>query len=344
VNDARMQLHQNAIVIDSHNDTTVSHIRRGNIGLGGDSRGNSLKDGTVAYLRGRYDKETTAEAVQINFPKMKQGGVDAAFFAVDVTRALKNHLTYALDAFGFLDVEVEENSEQVVIAKSASEIRRAKENGKLALLLVVENSDGVEGSLNVLRMLHRLGVRSIGLTHNISSWAADGNAETDSGGGLTSFGVRLVEEMNTLGILVDVSHISEPGFWDVMKVSQRPVIASHSNCRAVCDHPRNLSDGQIQALAENGGAMGVTFVPSFVSDTSPSIDDLFLHIDHAIQLVGPDHVGIGSDFDGGGTLVKDATVFPELTVQLCERGYSDEDVRKILGENHLRVIEGAIGD
>ena len=140
--------------------------------------------------------------------------------------------------------------------------------------------------------------QSIGLTHNISSWAADGNAETDSGGGLTSFGVRLVEEMNTLGILVDVSHISEPGFWDVMKVSQRPVIASHSNCRAVCDHPRNLSAGQIQALAENGGAMGVTFVPSFVSDTSPSIDDLFLHIDHAIQLGGPDHVGIGSDFDG----------------------------------------------
>ena len=338
-----IRLHQDAVVIDSHNDTTVSHIRRGNLSLSGGGTGNG-RDGTVAYLRGRFDRGASADPVQINFPKMREGGVDAAFFAVDVTRALKNHLTYALDAFGFLDSEVEANSEQVVIARTASEILKAKENGKLALLLVVENSDGVEGSVNVLRMLYKLGVRSIGLTHNISSWAADGNAETGSGGGLTSFGVELIEEMNALGMLVDVSHISEPGFWDVMDVAQRPVIASHSNCKGVCDHPRNLSDKQIQALAENGGSMGITFVPSFVSDTSPTIEGLLEHIDHAVQLVGSDHVGIGSDFDGGGTLVKDATVFPEFTERLCQRGYSDEDIRKILGENHLRVIREAIGD
>jgi len=340
-----LRLHKDALVIDSHNDTTVSHIRRGNLGLSGEKPPEEdLREGTVAYLRGRFDEATVAEPVQINFPKMRSGGLDVAFFAIDVTRAWKHHLTYAMDALGFLDSEVEANSEQVVIVRTASEILRAKADGKLALLLVIENSDGVEASVNVLRMVHKLGVRSIGLTHNISSWAADGNAESGSGGGLTSFGVTLIEEMNRLGMLVDVSHISEAGFWDVMKASTRPVIFSHSNCQGVCDHPRNLSDKQIRALAENGGSMGVTFVPSFVSESSPTLEGLLDHIDHAVQLVGADHVGIGSDFDGGGTLVEDATVFPEITERLSRRGYSDEDLRKILGQNHLRVIREAIGD
>ncbi|MDA0746481.1 MAG: membrane dipeptidase, partial [bacterium] len=168
-------------------------------------------------------------------------------------------------------------------------------------------------------------------------------AETRSRGGLTSFGVGLVEEMNLLGMLVDVSHISEHGFWDVMEVSAKPVIASHSNCKAVCDHPRNLNDKQIKALAENGGSMGVTFVPSFVDAEKPTLQRLLDHVDHAVQLVGADYVGIGSDFDGGGTLVEDATVFPQITEGLAGRGYTEEDLRKILGGNHLRVLTEAIG-
>ncbi len=335
-------LHREALVIDSHNDTVVSHIRRGNLGLSGEPAANrDRRSGTVAYLRGPLDRAARAQEVQIDFPKMRAGGVDAAFFAVDVTRAWKNHLTYALDAFGFFDVEAEQN--EVVIARSADDIVEAKRAGKLSAVLVVENSDGTEGSLNVLRMLHRLGVRSIGLTHNTSSWGADGNAETRSGGGLTTFGVQLVEEMNRLGMLVDVSHISEHGFRDVMETAQRPVIASHSNCKAVCDHPRNLSDEQIQALAANGGSMGVTFVPGFVDAEAPTLERLLDHIDHAVQLVGADHVGIGSDFDGGGTLLEDAAAFPRITEGLLERGYSEGDVKKVLGENHLRVLREALG-
>jgi membrane dipeptidase len=128
-----------------------------------------------------------------------------------------------------------------------------------------------------------------------------------------------------------------------MDVSQKPVIASHSNCKSVCDHPRNLSNEQIRALAKNGGSMGVTFVPRFVDTTEPTFMRLLDHVDHVVQLAGVDHVGIGSDFDGGGTLLDDATAFPRITEGLLARGYLEGDVDKILGENHLRVLREAIG-
>ncbi len=337
-------LHREALVVDSHNDTVVSHIRRGNLGLDGlPAKDRERRNGTVAFLRGMFDAATRQGEAQIDFPKMRAGGVDAAFFAVDVTRAWKNYLTYALDALGYFEEEVERLEGEALIARSAGDVLRAKQDGRLAAILVVENSDGLEGSLNVLRMLHRVGVRSIGLTHNPRSWAADGNGEGSGGSGLTQFGRRLVEEMNRLGVLVDVSHIGERGFRDVMEVTRRPVIASHSNCKAVCDHPRNLDDRQIVALANNGGVMGVTFVPGFVDAQAPTLERLLDHVDHAVKLVGPDHVGIGSDFDGGGTALKDATEFPRITEGLLRRGYGEGDVRKILGENHLRVLKEAIG-
>ena len=343
-NDAA-RLHRDALVIDSHNDAIVNHIRRGNLGFSGSPPPDGDRRlASVAGLRGRLDRPALESPVQIDFPKMRKGGLDAAFFAVDVTLAVKNHLTYALDAIGFFDSELEMHGDDVVLAKSAGDIMRAKQDGKLAVVLAIENSDGVEGSVNVLRMLYRVGVRSIGLTHDVSSLAADGNAEARSRGGLTRFGVRLVEAMNALGMLVDVSHISETGFWDVMDVSQRPVIASHSNCKGVCDHPRNLSNEQIRALAKNGGSMGITFVPRFVDKSAPSFNRLLDHVDHAVQLVGADHVGIGSDFDGGGTLLDDATSFPRISEGLLARGYPEGDVRKILGGNHLRVFSEATGN
>ena len=343
-NDAA-RLHRDALVIDSHNDAIVNHIRRGNLGFSGSPPPDGDRRlASVAGLRGRLDRPALESPVQIDFPKMRKGGLDAAFFAVDVTLAVKNHLTYVLDAIGFFDSELEMHGDDVVLAKSAGDIMRAKQDGKLAVVLAIENSDGVEGSVNVLRMLYRVGVRSIGLTHDVSSLAADGNAEARSRGGLTRFGVRLVEAMNALGMLVDVSHISETGFWDVMDVSQRPVIASHSNCKGVCDHPRNLSNEQIRALAKNGGSMGITFVPRFVDKSAPSFNRLLDHVDHAVQLVGADHVGIGSDFDGGGTLLDDATSFPRISEGLLARGYPEGDVRKILGGNHLRVFSEATGN
>ncbi len=337
-----IDLHNEALVIDSHNDTIVSHIRRGNISISDRETPDRVRhSGTISYMRGPLDSAARQTAVQINLPKMRQGGVDAAFFAIDVTRAWKNHLSYALDAIGFFAAEVETHTDEIVIAKTADDIRKAKAAGKLAAILVIENSDGVERSLNILKSLHHLGVRSIGLTHDPTSWAAAGNGETDSGGGLTRFGVQLVKEMNRLGMLVDVSHISEHGFWDVLEVAERPVIASHSNCKALCGHPRNLTDEQIKRIAENGGVIGATFVRWFIDDNTPSFTRYLDHIDHIVNLVGDDHVGLGSDFDGGGEQLKDATEFPKITEGLLERGYSATSVRKILGENHLRVFADA---
>lgn len=334
-----------AVVIDAHNDTIVSHIRRDLLGLSGAAVSDrTRRGGTIARLRGPFGQAEQAVPVQINFPKMRAGGIDAAFYAVDVTIARQNWLTYALDGLGFLDEEVEQSQGNVVVAHSAREIVDASQASKLAVVMAVENSDVLEGSLNVLRMLHKLGVRSIGLTHNVRSLAADGNAEADCSGGLTSFGVRLVQEMNRLGMLVDVAHINEPGFFHVMDISRRPVIVSHANCRAVCEHPRNLTDIQLRALAQNGGSVGITFVPRFVDAEAPSLDRLVDHVDHAVQVAGLESVGLGSDFDGGGSLIEDAAAFPVIAEKLLQRGYGQQDVNAIMGENHLRVLRAVLGE
>lgn len=337
--DEALQLHRQALVIDAHNDAIVSHIRRGNLSFSGRPKPHLARlSGTVSYLRGPLDPAAMAQPLQVTFPKLREGGIDAAFFAVDVTRAWKNYLAYALDAFGFFCADLTDPPQEVAIARSAADLTAAKAAGKLAALLVVENSDALEGSLHILRALYEFGIRSITLTHNPNSWAAAGNAETRSGGGLTTFGVGLVREMNRLGMLVDVSHIAERGFYDVLEVSEQPVIASHSCCAALCEHPRNLTDAQLRALAKAGGVVGITFVPEFVDARQATLERLLDHFDHAVQVAGIDHVGIGSDFDGGGTLLPDATEYPALTAGLAARGYSPDDLRKILGGNHLRLL------
>lgn len=337
-----------SIVIDSHNDAIVAHIRRGNLSLANDrTKSNNRHTGTIAYLRGSIPREQDTVGIQLNIPKMREGGIDVAFFAVDVTRAWKNHLSYALDAFGWFDAEVKANDTDICIVRNSSEICAAKSQGKLGAVLAIENSEAVERSLNILQSLYNLGVRSIGLTHNPNTWASTGNDEGETGGGLTKFGIQLVKEMNRLGMLVDVSHISERGFWDVLDISSAPIIASHSNCKTLCAHSRNLTNEQLKAITVNGGVVGITFVPGFITEDGwqkrPSITQLINHIEYAIDVAGIDHVGIGSDFDGGGDLLKDATEFPKIKEGLSDRGYSDEALDKILGGNHLRVIEAACG-
>ncbi len=347
------RLHQDALVIDSHNDAIVSLIRRGNLSLrGGDVPHPTGYSGTIELLRGPLEPAAYAWNGQVDLPKLRAGRVDAAFFAVDVTRAWKNHLAYALDAFGYFLADLEGLDGEVALARTASDLVSAKREGRIAALLVIENSEALEGSLHVLHALYHLGLRSIVLTHNWNTWAAAGNDEGSGGGGLTRFGVQLVEAMNRLGMLVDVSHIAERGFWDTLERSARPVIASHSCCAQLCPHPRNLSDAQLRALAENGGVVGITFVPSFIDPqwtpadwpTVPSLQHLLDHVVHAVEVAGIDHVGIGSDFDGGGTVLPDFAAFPRITEGLLLRGFSEGDVRKILGENTLRVLRAAIGE
>jgi len=337
------QLHAETLVIDAHHDSIVGHIRRGNLSLvTGTSSSDETFWGVVAFTRGKHP-DLGKRPPQINIPKMRQGGIDAAFFAVDCTAARHNHLAYALDGLGFLLNDLTASAADVVIVKRSEDIRQAKRDGKPAALLAVENADCTEKSLSVLRCLHEVGVRSIGLTHHVSSCAADGCKEPRDGVGLTQFGVRLVREMNRLGMLVDLAHISPSGFYHALEVSTKPVAFSHGNARALCDHPRNLTDDQLRALAQHGGFIGVSYVPAFVHPERPTLERLIAHIDHIVGVAGIDSVALGSDFDGGGDVLGDATEVPQITEELGKRGYAEADIRKILGGNTLRVLQQTIG-
>ena len=332
-------LHQDSLVIDSHNDSIVALIRRG-MSIDGAQRADfHQRDGAVAYLR-QY--QSPDDGVQLDLPKAREGGLDAAFFAVDCTRPWGNHLLYCMDALGHFLQEVEEHSGDIAIAHCAADIERARAESRLAAILAVENSDALEKSPHILPLLYQLGVRAMTLTHSTRSWAGDG-CEVAGGGGLTGFGRQLLEQMNELGVVVDVSHLNEAGFWDVAQAAQAPFMATHSCCRALCDHPRNLRDEQLRALAEKGGVVAITFVPDFIDAHNPTFDGLLDHIEHAVAVAGIDHVGLGSDFDGGGLLLEDATCLPDIAVGLAARGYAEADVRKILGANQLRFLQQVIG-
>ena len=334
-------LHEEALVVDAHNDSIIALIRGGNLDLYGQQRPDYPDhEGAVAYLR-QYLRPL-GQANQLDITKMRQGGLNAAFFAVDCTRPRGNHLLYLMDALGYFIEEMERCNGDILIARAAADIEQAQRENKLAAVLAVENSDALEKSLHVLPLLHQLGVRAMTLTHSTRSWAGDG-CEVEGGSGLTGFGRHLLERLNALGIVVDLSHLNERGFWDVVKMSDIPFMATHSCCCALCDHPRNLHDEQLAALAEKGGVVGITFVPFFIAVQNPTLSDLLDHLDHAVSVAGIDHVGLGSDFDGGGDLVADATQLPEITVGLAARGYSEIDIRKILGGNHMRLLKQVIG-
>ena len=336
------KLHEEALVIDSHADSIVAYVMRGNLSFFGGKR-DVPWTGTIEFLRGAGDPRPGASEIQLNAETMSAGGIDLELFAVDVTIPRKNSLAYALDGIGYFLDDLSKSDSEVVIVKSAEDIKTAKKRGVPAALLAIENADCTEKSLNVLQMLYRLGVRSIGMTHNVSSVAADGCREARDGVGLTRFGVELIRMMNELGMLVDLAHISPSGFYHALEVSSKPVAFSHGNCRALCEQPRNLDDDQLKALAQNGGFIGMSFVPSFIDAEKPTIERLVDHIDHAVEVAGIDTVGIGSDFDGGGTALTDAGQVPLITESLVRRGYTAEDIRKVLGENTYRVLKAAIG-
>ena len=334
-------LHHDSLVIDSHNDTVVSLIRRGNVGLAGETgQDRHGRAGAVAYLR-QYLSPRDPGALQFSLPRLREGGVDAAFFAVDTTRAWGNHLVYAIDALGYLKREIEAHAENMVLARVVDDIEAAKENGKVAVVLAVENTAALQHSLYAIDALYELGVRTMTLTHSVRTEAADG-CEVVGGGGLTGFGRDVVRRMNDLGMLVDVSHLNERGFWDTLEHSTAPVVASHSCCRALCDHTRNLTDKQLQALGSAGGVVGITFVPSFVDAEAPSLDGLVDHVIHAVDVAGATAVGLGSDFDGGGDLLAHGGELPGITEALLSRGVDDDIVRGILGANHLRLLRQTI--
>jgi membrane dipeptidase len=254
----------------------------------------------------------------------------------------------------------------IEFAYTVSDVERIVSEGRLAALMGLEGGHAIEDDLENLLHFHEQGIRYMTLTHNCShGWAGSSSDSHDSGVvdlGLSAFGREVVREMNSLGMIVDVSHVSDDTFWDVLEVTRAPIMASHSSARALADHPRNLTDEMLGAVADNGGVVMINFSTLYLDPekipawkvfsgwhwfTHPSgpetpLSMLVDHIDHLANVAGIDHVGLGSDFDGVPTLpegLKDVGDFPNITVELVRRGYSDEDVRKVLGGNVLRVLD-----
>ncbi len=287
----------------------------------------------------------------IDLPRLIEGGVTAQVFALFVEDPYLPGEA-ARRAVQLLDLfyrEVEANAERLSLATCAADIRRAKAEGRVAGILGIEGGEALEGDLAVLRTFYRLGVRLLTVAWNRRNALADGLKEARSGGGLTTFGVEAVQEMNRLGMIVDVSHLAPAGVRDVLEVSKAPVIASHSNARAVRDTPRNLSDEQARAIAASGGWIGLTFVPHFIGEPA-TLERLLDHAEHLLRVAGEDHVGIGGDYDGFGSGpednfqdLPDVSYLPRLTEGLLRRGLSEQVVEKVLGENFLRVFAEVVG-
>jgi len=321
-----LSLHFDALVIDGHCD----------------SIGDQLENG-----RWLGDRSDTGH---IDLPRLREGGIDVQFFACYVPMPYQRHgaFTHAMDRLDQLLLLEERAAEQFMLVRRAEDIVRAKATGKIAGIAGLEGAEALDASLGALRQFYRLGVRNLGLAWNYRNAACDGVAESRTNGGLTEFGVKVVEECNRLGMLLDVSHLSPAGVADVLAVSQQPIIASHSNAYALCDHPRNLTDAQMEAIAARGGVIGVTFVNAFLNRENPeatTVDDVVAHIEYMLGVVGPEHVSIGSDFDGCTTPTDlgDATSYPLITQKLVERGHDAKVIRKILGENLLRVMQQVLG-
>jgi len=322
------QIHFDALVIDSHCDTVLK----------------------VWGSDGKYRLCDRHSEGHVDIPRLKSGGVGVQFFAVYIGAEYKPERA-AKRTLQLLDVlyqELDENQDTLQLILHAADIATARATNRIGMLLSIEGGEALEGELSSLRMYHRLGIRAIGLTWNERNQIAEGVGDCRSGGGLTDFGVSVIKEMNRLGMIIDVSHISAPGFFDVLDLSEHPIIASHSNAQAVCGHIRNLSDQQIRALAARGGVMGINFAPEFLVDQgTASVEHVASHIDYIVQLLGnTKHIGLGGDFDGisrtPGELT-DASGYPAITEALLRRGYNEQQLRDILGLNHLRVITNVMG-
>jgi membrane dipeptidase len=315
----------------------------------------------LSDILGRRSARQTGILNSTWIPAMDAGGIDVRVLAIYSGSAYLPELALrrALDEIGALDAELDETP-RAAICTTYAEVVRAVSEGKKAFILGMEGSEPLGSDLGLLRIFHRLGVRTLGITHALRNYAADGAffepKRTGQVGGLSDFGVSLVEQAQALGMLLDVSHLNDPGFWDVVKLATRPLIASHSNCRALCDHPRNLTDEQIKAVADTGGFIGLNSINRFVEP--PDLPHLLDHLDRLVQLAGREHVGLGLDFcyyllehktpversalrQGAylsvAGLENDADV-RRLPALLGERGYPPDTIDMIMGENFLRVF------
>lgn len=270
-------------------------------------------------------------------------GERVQFFAAfaNPIKYMNNILTKVLSIIDVVYEACENHGDKIAVCLSCGDIEKATAAGKVAALLSVEGGECLNGELSVLRQLYRLGVRSMLLAWNHRNLLADG-AEEQNGAGLSDFGRRVVTEMERLGMIVDVSHLCEASFYDVLSISAKPVIASHSNSRAICGNPRNLTDDQLITIMKNGGVIGINFYPYFLNNTeNADMDDVVRHIEHICSITGEDHIGIGADYDGIECTPKGlegAQCIPSLFERLLQLNYSSTFIEKLAGRNFMRVI------
>lgn len=342
-----MALYRDALVVDLHNDLPSRVVEEGydpdvrhdagvGPGLGHTDVPRLVESGVGAQWLVAFPEPRVASATAPLDGRALEGSFARAMAMIDAVHALARR-----------------HPGRLAFAASASDVRTARAAGRVALLVAVEGGHAIEDSLERLRELHAAGARYLTLTwNNGTAWA--GAAEGMGGtrrGGLTPFGRDVVGELNRLGVLVDVSHVSTATFWDALDASTAPIIASHSNARALCDHPRNLHDEQLRAIAASGGVIGLNFYSEFVdprfaerADRSP-LALLADHAEHIATVAGIDHVALGSDFDGiraSPQGIDDVRSFPRLVQALVDRGWRDDDVRKLLGANAMRVMDAVM--
>lgn len=311
------------LIVDGHCDTLWAANRDG-------------RDWTQSSATGHADLE-----------RMISAGVNIQFFALfsDPNHRGPGYALKALEMIESFHSGIEKAAREheltLGIVRTRQDVDRAA--GGFWGLLSIEGGEVIDRSLDALFAFYRLGVRSMGLVWNHRNALADGVMDGAAGGGLTPFGKEVVKAMWEIGMIVDVSHLSEAGFWDLVRISRGPIVASHSNARALCDHPRNLTDDQIRAVAETGGVVGVNFYPGFLTSSGRAgIEDILRHIEYIAEVGGIGCVGLGSDFDGFETPpqgMEDIRNLPDLIPLLRQRGYQDREIAAVMGENWARLLK-----
>ncbi|MBS3886528.1 MAG: dipeptidase [Dethiobacter sp.] len=315
-------LHRQAVVVDAHCDTV------------------QLFNG----INKSYHFGQRNQVGHLDLPRLREGGVKIQFFALflepeyKACAALERTLTL-MEHFLY---EMGKHPESVAVIQSWPDLAAALAKDKLGAILALEGAEAL-ANVEILHILYRLGLRSVGLTWNARNMLADGVGAGRNPGGLTELGREMVREMNRLGILVDAAHLAPRGFYDLLTETSLPIIVTHANAAGVCSHKRNLSDEQLRLLRDNDGVVGLTYYPPFVAHSATcGIEELLDHFCYIADRFGINILGLGSDYDGISTVVNglnDVSRLPRLTEALLQRGFSPEEVKQILGENFLRVIK-----
>lgn len=325
------EIHRKYLTIDTHNDTAM-------------------------YLNHPDSEDWSVTKGQVTFPLMKEGGLDAAFFAIYLSQgplrdsSRDSVYRYAMDELNLFKKYVADHEDEAAIAASPKELRKLKKDGKKSIVVfALENGYAVGTDLAKVDSFYQAGCRYITLCHNYTNDICDASRyhNPNGHGGLSEFGEQVVRRMNELGMMVDVSHASTSTLYDVIKLSKAPIFASHSSVRAIKDHPRNLTDQEIKDIAATGGVIQLAtgrWCLTNAPKSETSVKHLADHIDHIKNLVGPEHIGLGTDFDGGGGMIdlKDCSQMKNITVELLKRGYTEKELEMFWGGNFMRVWEQTI--